>query len=91
MIEARPVDFFALQGHETTELFEILGAKGSLSPERTRSRDDYWKGVIYSRERRWDEAVDAFARARVKGIPDPLINFHLQRIERERHLPSVVS
>lgn len=91
VIESRPVDFFALQGHETTELFEMLGAKGSLSPERTRSRDHYWKGVIYARERRWDEAVEALSRARVKGIPDSLINFHLQRIERERNLPSVLS
>jgi len=91
VIESRPVDFVALQGHETSEVFEMLGARGSLSPERTRGRDAYWKGVIYARERRWDDAVDAFSRARVKGIPDPLINFHLQRIERERNLPSVVS
>ncbi|HEY5792809.1 MAG TPA: adenylate/guanylate cyclase domain-containing protein, partial [Chthoniobacterales bacterium] len=90
-LESRPVDFVALQGHETSEMFEVLGAKNSLSPERTRSRDHYWKGVIYAREQRWDAAVEEFSRARVKGIPDPLINFYLQRIERERNLPSVLS
>lgn len=91
VIESRPVDFVNLHGQGNAELFEVLGAKNTLSPERSRSRDLYWKGVIYYRERRWDEAVEAFSRARVKGIPDPMINYYLQRIERERTAPSLVS
>lgn len=91
VVEARTVDMVNLHGSGNSELFEVLGGKNSLSPERTRSIDLYGKGVIHYREHRWDEAVDELSRARVKGIPDPLINHYLQRIERERTVPSLLS
>jgi hypothetical protein len=66
------------------EIYEILAPKHALSPERERSRDHFWTGVLHYRERQWDKAVDEFTKARITGIPDAALDFYLRRIEQAR-------
>lgn len=83
--EARPIEVVKVTGERRRiELYEILAPKHSLSPERERSRDHFWRGVIYYRERKWDKAIEELARARITGIPDTALDFYIQRVERCR-------
>lgn len=85
LFETRPME---LVRNEVTgrrqEIHELLSVRHGLSPERTRSRDHFWKGVIYYREKEWDKAVEEFSKARIPGLPDEALDFYVQRVERAR-------
>ena len=84
-IEVRPIEIFkAASQRRRIEIYEILTPKNSLSPERERSRDHFWTGVLHYRERQWDKAVEEFTKARIPGIPDEALDFYLRRIEQAR-------
>lgn len=84
-IEARPIDLLQRAGsRRRVEIYEFLAPKDRLSSERERSRDQFWKGVILFRERKWDEAIAAFSSARIPGIPDQALDHYLERVERAR-------
>lgn len=83
--EGRPIDLLQRAGsRRRVELYEFLAPKNTLSPERERSRDQFWKGVILFRERKWEEAIKAFSSARIAGIPDRALDHYLERVERAR-------
>lgn len=83
--EARPIEVIKAVGERRRiELYEILAPKHGLSPERERSRDHFWRGVIYYREKQWDKAIDELSKARITGIPDTALDFYIQRVERSR-------
>ena len=83
--EARPIEVLkAIGERRRIELYEILAPKHGLSPERERSRDHFWRGVIYYREKQWDKAIEEFSRSRITGIPDSALDFYIQRVERSR-------
>ncbi len=83
--EARPIEVIkAIGERRRIELYEILAPKHGLSPERERSRDHFWRGVIYYREKQWDKAIDELSKARISGIPDTALDFYIQRVERSR-------
>jgi class 3 adenylate cyclase len=84
-VEGRPIDLLQRAGsRRRVELYEFLAPKNSLSPERERSRDQFWKGVILFRERKLEEAIKVFASARIPGIPDRVLDYYLERVERAR-------
>lgn len=84
-IEGRPIDLLQRAGsRRRVELYEFLARKNTLSPERERSRDQFWKGVILFRERKWEESIKAFSSARIPGIPDKALDHYLERVERAR-------
>jgi adenylate cyclase len=83
--EARPIEVLKATGERRRiELYEILAPKHDLSPERERSRDHFWRGVIYFREKQWEKAAKEFSMARINGMPDPALDFYIQRVERSR-------
>ncbi|MBN8708162.1 MAG: adenylate/guanylate cyclase domain-containing protein [Verrucomicrobia bacterium] len=83
--EARPIEVLKAAGERRrVELYEILAPKHSLSPERERSRDHFWRGVIYVRDKKWEKAIEEFSKARITGIPDPALDYYIQRVERSR-------
>lgn len=83
--EARPIEVLkAIGERRRIELYEILAPKHGLSPERERSRDHFWRGVIYFREKQWDKSIEEFSRARIMGIPDTALDYYIQRVERSR-------
>lgn len=84
-IEFRPMDLLRRKGMRgSVELYEALALKETLSPQRERSRDLFWKGVIFFREQKWEEAVAAFTAARILGIADQALDLYLERIDRAR-------
>jgi hypothetical protein len=83
--EARPIEVIKAVGERRRiELYEILAPKHGLSPERERSRDHFWRGVIYYREKQWDKSIEELSKARITGIPDAALDFYIQRVERSR-------
>ncbi|MFZ9920106.1 MAG: adenylate/guanylate cyclase domain-containing protein [Terrimicrobiaceae bacterium] len=86
-LEVRPIEILKVSARRRrVEIYEILSAKHALSPERERSRDHFWTGVLHYREKQWDKAVDEFTKARITGIPDPALDFYLRRTEQSRRL-----
>lgn len=84
-VEGRPIDLLQRAGsRRRVELYEFLAPKNMLSPERERSRDQFWKGVILFRERKWEESIAALSSARISGIPDKVLDYYLERVERAR-------
>lgn len=83
--EARPIEVLkAIGERRRIELYELLAPKHGLSPERERSRDHFWRGVIYFREKQWDKAIEEFTKSRITGIPDTALDLYIQRVERSR-------
>lgn len=83
--EFRPIDLLQRKGlRRRVELYEVLAPKNMLSEERERSRDLFWKGIIFFREGDWDKAIAAFASARILGIPDKVLDLYLERVDRAR-------
>jgi len=84
-VEVRPIEILKVaEKRRRIEIYEILAPKHALSPERERSRDHFWTGVLHYREKQWDKAVDEFTKARITGIPDEALDFYLRRIEQVR-------
>lgn len=83
-VEARPIEMLRRADGRRLELYEVLAPVNTLSPERAKSRDHFWKGVIYYRERKWDAAIEEFTKARVPGIPDAALDNFVLRTERAR-------
>lgn len=84
-IEFRPIDLLQRKGlRRCVELYEALAPKQTLSAERERSRNLFWRGVIFFREQEWEKAVEAFTATRILGIPDKALDLYLERIDRAR-------
>jgi len=82
-VEFRPIDLLQRKGvRRRVELYEALAPKHTLSAERERSRDLFWKGVIFFRAREWNKAVEAFTAARISGLSDKVLDLYLERIDR---------
>ncbi|MEM6278292.1 MAG: adenylate/guanylate cyclase domain-containing protein [Verrucomicrobiota bacterium] len=80
--EMRPMEmFFDPESGLMTEIYQLLGAAGSLSEEAKERRDLYWKGVIYLRENRFEEALDHLSRARSSGSDDGPLDFFLSKAQ----------
>ncbi|MBE2204160.1 MAG: adenylate/guanylate cyclase domain-containing protein [Chthoniobacterales bacterium] len=84
-LEVRPIEVVKSVGERRrVELYEVLTRKHGLSPERERSRNHYWTGVLHYRERQWDKAIEEFSKARITGIPDHVLDYYIRRVERSR-------
>jgi class 3 adenylate cyclase len=84
-LEVRPIEVIKSAGQRRrTELYEVLAPKHGLSPERERSRNHFWTGVLHYRERQWEKAVEEFSKARISGIPDQVLDYYIRRVERSR-------
>ena len=84
-LEVRPIEVVRSTGdRRRIELYEILAPKHGLSPERERSRNHYWTGVLHYRERQWDKSIEEFSKARITGIPDAVLDYYIRRVERSR-------
>lgn len=63
-IEVREIDRLVVVGQtKQRAVFEIMGRTGELTTEQMRLRTRYAEGLAAYRERRWDDALDAFTAA----------------------------
>ena len=53
-------------------------------------RDLFWKGIVFYREKKWDEALESFKRTVEVNGGDGPAEFYIRRIEQLRAgLPSL--
>jgi class 3 adenylate cyclase len=68
-IEVREIDRIVVAGQTHSEVvFELLGSKGSLTPQQSSLRDRYLEGLAAYREQRWDDALRALG-ASLEAMP----------------------
>jgi adenylate cyclase len=86
--EMREIDSIAVQGKiEPLRIFELLGAKGSLSEEVASARDDFEVALGAYRARNWDEAERLFGKCLKEWPDDRPASVFLERIQRLRASP----
>ena len=80
---ARPIDFLGgATSRERFEIYELLSLTKSAKPEDVERRDNFWSGVVYYRERRWEEAYTAFQKSwGDNGHEDAPLQLYLRRLE----------
>jgi class 3 adenylate cyclase len=82
-IVARPIDFLhSAVPHERLEVYELLTLTKNATAEEILRRDRFWTGIVFFRERRWNEALAEFHRARGdNGEVDQPLQWYLRRLE----------
>jgi class 3 adenylate cyclase len=91
-IEVRPMELIQRRPEERNreEVYELLALRNTLSGEDLERRDLFWKGIVYYREQRWDEALGLFYSARHANGSDGPVEFYIRRIEQLREgVPSL--
>jgi adenylate cyclase len=87
-IDVREIDRVIVVGQTQTQtVFELMGAKGALSPEQMQLRDIYAEGLAAYRSRDWDAALAAFAAALAVVPSDGPSTALVSRIERLKRDP----
>ncbi len=82
-IVARPIDFLrSAAAHERLEVYELLALTENATAEEIIRRDRFWTAIVFFRERRWNEALAEFNRARGdNGELDQPLQWYLRRLE----------
>jgi class 3 adenylate cyclase len=85
-LEVRPMELIQRHRDDPTkeEVYELLASRGELSPDDCTRRDLFWKGVVFYREEKWDDALANFKLARELHIEDGPADFYIRRIEQLR-------
>ena len=80
---ARPIDFLGgATSRDRFEIYELLALAKSAKTEDVERRDNFWNGVVYYRERRWEEAYAAFQKSwGTNGHEDAPLQLYLRRLE----------
>ena len=82
--EVRPMDMVSTTGSagQMSEVYELLGEKGSLSESETRARDAFWQGVVQYRKGELKLAQESFASAVIEGREDLPLKHFTDRVEQ---------
>jgi class 3 adenylate cyclase len=82
-IVARPIDFLGCgEARHCLEVYELLSLAASAAADEVARRDSFWIGVVYFRQRRWNEAFVEFQKARQSnGHEDAPLQWYLHRLE----------
>ena len=85
-IEVRPIELLqrSADTRSREEIYELLALQNVLGEEDRVRRDIFWKGIVYYREHRWDEALASFHQARAANGSDGPIEFYIRRVEQLR-------
>jgi class 3 adenylate cyclase len=90
-IETREIDRLVVLGQTQTEtVFELMGNKDELTPQRLALRDRYAQGLAAYRARRWADARIAF-NAALEAVPDdePSKSMMKRMADFDAHPPAV--
>jgi len=82
-IVARPIDFLGdVTSGDRFEIYELLSLAKTARAEDVARRDNFWSGVVYYREKRWEEAYAAFQKSLGENGPDDApLQLYLRRLE----------
>ena len=83
-IEVRPMELIQRNPEEPDreEVYELIARKERLSEPQRERRDLYWKGVVYFREQRLEQALATFRESLEKYGADSAADFYIRRIEQ---------
>lgn len=80
--EVRPMEMVCAAGSsQMSEVYELLGEKGSLSEQETRSRDAFWQGVVQYRKGDLKQALESFKSATIEDREDAPLKYFVERLD----------
>ena len=80
-METREIDSLLVVGKtEPLRIFELLGQKGEVAPERLALRDAYLEALEAYRDKAWDKACTGFKACLAINPCDPPSKLFLERI-----------
>jgi adenylate cyclase len=86
--EWRRLDRVAVVGRtEGTEVYELLGERGDIAPERLQARDLYEQALAAYFARRFEEASAAFGKAVAASATDQAAKMMAHRAEKLARMP----
>ncbi|MEE8110970.1 MAG: CHASE2 domain-containing protein [bacterium] len=81
-IEVREIDLIRVKGiRQPVRVYELLGKKGELPPEKVRLVGVYVKGLAQYRERNWRDAIRCFQEALEINAQDGPARVYVERCE----------
>lgn len=81
-MEVRPMEMvYAPKLHQISEVYELLGARGTMNDDEVRARDAYWQGVVSLRKGAYKEAVQQFKKSQIANREDAPLKYFLDRAE----------
>ncbi len=86
-IEVRPMELIqrSRDNPAREEVYELLGSRGEMSMDECTRRDLFWKGIVFYREQKWDDALTNFKLARELYPEDGPAEFYIRRVEQLRN------
>jgi len=86
--EVRPMEMvYDPAGCRLHEVYQLLANAGQFSVEERERRDHFWRGVVFLREKRGEEALEAFSRARSPGTEDGPLAYFMANAQDRVALP----
>jgi class 3 adenylate cyclase len=81
-MEMRPMEMvFAPHIHEVSEVYELIGEKGTLTDDEVRARDAFWQGVVNLRKGDYKKALESLGAAKMENRDDAPLRYFLERAE----------
>lgn len=89
--EVRPMEMVSVSGSEQmSEVYELLGEKGTLTEQEVRARDAFWQGVVQYRKGDLKQALESFKNAAIEDREDAPLKYFTERVEaalKEKAVP----
>lgn len=89
--EVRPMEMVSVSGSEQmSEVYELLGEKGTLTEQEVRARDAFWQGVVQYRKGDLKQALESFKSAAIEDREDAPLKYFIERVEaalKEKAVP----
>ena len=80
--EVRPMEMVSAPGStQMSEVYELLGEKGTLPEAETRARDAFWQGVVHYRKGELKQAQESFKSATLADREDAPLKYFSERVE----------
>ncbi|MEX2579748.1 MAG: adenylate/guanylate cyclase domain-containing protein [Verrucomicrobiales bacterium] len=80
--EVRPMEmFYDPETDAMSEIYQLLAPADAFGEVDRARRDLFWQGVVFLREKRFEEALDHLSRARLSGAEDGPADFFIARAQ----------
>ncbi|MEZ5383944.1 MAG: adenylate/guanylate cyclase domain-containing protein [Prosthecobacter sp.] len=80
--EVRPMEMVSAAGSsQMSEVYELLGEKGTLGEQDIRARDAFWQGVVQYRKGDLKQALESFKSAMIEDRDDAPLGYFMEKVE----------
>ncbi len=81
-VELRALEmFYDPEDGVMTEIYQLLSTKENFRDEDRARRDLFWKGLIFFREAKYEEALDCLSRSQTPGVEDGPTRFFISKAQ----------